>query len=86
MKKENEIRDEILRQEAGDVVCDCVHPKKKKQAKQDAEQKDERMNMKLIFPPAKEELQDIKALECLNDELEEGEINDDLMITDNAKG
>ena len=44
------------------------------------------MNMKLIFPPAKEELQDIKALECLNDELEEGEINDDLMITDNAKG
>ena len=65
------------------IVCT---PKKKKQAKQDAEQKDERMNMKLIFPPAKEELQDIKALECLNDELEEGEINDDLMITDNAKG
>ena len=64
------------------IVC----TPKKKQAKQDAEQKDERMNMKLIFPPAKEELQDIKALECLNDELEEGEINDDLMITDNAKG
>ena len=87
MKKEDELRDEILRQEGRDVVCDCVHPKKKKIIKKDADQKEETMNMKHILPPTKE-VQDIKSQDYLNyEELEDGEIREnDLMNIDNAKG
>ena len=85
MKKEDELKDEILRQEGRDVVCDCVQPKKKI-IKKDADQKEETMNMKHILQPTKEKLQDIKSQDCLNyEELEEGEIReDDIMNIDNA--
>ena len=101
MEEEDKLRDELLRQERN-VVCGCVKSRKKKFAASEmkANEKNEDTNeMKadkndeVNIPPAKkialvkDELQEIKSPEYFSDEIEEGEIiDDDIMTLDSVKG
>ena len=83
MKKEDELKDELL-SEGRDTVCDCIKSRKKKYDA--SEMKVDGKNEEIDTPPAKkmaqvkDEVQEIKSPEDFTDEIEDGEIIDEDII------
>ena len=90
LKKEDELKDELLIQ-GKDVICDCINSRKKKYDA--SEMKVDEKKEGNIYPPAKkiaqskDQFEEIKSPEYFSDEIEEGEIIDDIsMELDSDKG